>query len=235
MELPAQILAHLDLVQDFTLNFDQLGFYAVVEHVRNSPHAPGDAQTPIGVDDWRRLLEQPEAFRGCAVTISGRVGRNKDPYVLPRFPELGQLGQIELQRDDMPLTCTAICTGDVTDVPVGATVELAGYFIMIRQYHGAAGRLHQAALLVTPGVSSITRAVPAASVSASAGRILWGFIGAAIVGVVITIVLLRRARVWGRHDVHTLRSSRPAPLNLADDLADWAGREGAGEREPNDH
>lgn len=227
-ELPEEVRAALADTRDFAFNFDQPGFYAVATFVRGSPRSPGFAQVPLEVEDWRDLLERPSDFRGRPVTIEGRVGRNKDPYTLHARPELGQVTQLELFRPDQPLACTVLLTTPAADVPVGATLRVTGYFVMIRQYHGPAGRVQQAALVVAPGPSRIDLA---AARRGAVNLADWRWMaGAAVLGLVIAVVLVRRAGRAVRRDLRELRARRNAPVSLADDLARWADRE-----PPDDH
>lgn len=220
-ELSANVRAALDATEDFALNFDQPGFYAVVAAVKHSPHSPGHTQEPLVVEDWRSLLERPSDFRGRAITLEGQVGRNKTPYVLNRLREVGPVGQIELYRDDQPLAVTAICTGDVQDVPLDATIRMTGYFVMIRQYHGTR-RMQQAALIVTPGPTMISRPAPQVG-GGLAGR--WLFLLLAVgVGLLLAVLLIRHTR-GPRRDVRRLHSRGPAPVNLAEDLEAWSSTE----------
>jgi len=221
-ELPADVRTALGATQDFAFNFDQPGFYAVLDFVKRSPRSPGTTQTPLDVSDWRDLLERPGEFRGRPVTVTGVVGRNKAPYTLPARPELGQLWQLELQRADQPLTCTLILTENAADIPLGAVLRVTGYFVMTRSYHGASGRVQQAALIIAPGPTSIERAAP----RVAAGALDWRWlVGAIVVGLVVTIVLLRWTR-GQRHEYATPHARHEAPMNLADDLAAWAECEG---------
>lgn len=221
-ELPAAVRAALDEIQDFTFNFDQPGFYAVVGQVKRNPHAPGFAQPPEFVSDWRALLERPHDFRGRVITLEGLVGRNKTGYGLARAPDLGTIWQLELSHADQPLTCTAILTQDAADVPVGATIRLTGYFVMIRQYHGASQAVHQAALLVGVGPDAILRRGVPPSEAGPETSWLW-ILAAVAAGLLITFWLLRRAASAKRTGAAALRASRPAPTSLADDLAAWSG------------
>ncbi|MBU0639379.1 MAG: hypothetical protein KKB50_10990 [Planctomycetes bacterium] len=224
-ELPPGVIALLDEIEDYTLGFDNPGYYALLEHVKRSPQAPGHTQSPITVTDWRRLLEQPVDFRGLAITIEGVLGRNKDPYVHKRHRQLGQVWQVELRRHDQPLACTVIFTGDVGDLPLGATLRVTGYFVMIRQYYDASNRLRQAALLVASGPTQVSHG---AAHAAKRGELHWSLLIAALLaGLVIVWVLLRRASGPARPDLHTLQAARAAPVNLSEDLASWA--------EDNDH
>ncbi len=222
-ELSPEVRAKLDEIQDFTFNFDQPGFYAVLAAVKHGPRSPGFAQTPIVVSDWRDLLQRPSEFRGRPVTVEGLAGRNKDPYVLPRHAELGELWQIELSRPDQPISCTLILTNNVADIPVGASVQVTGYFVMIDQFYGPSGRPQQAALIVAPGPTVITRAVPRAT---TAGGLDWRWmVGALAAGLVVVIAIIWQTGRGKRHDARDLHAARAAPLNLAEDLESWAQRQ----------
>lgn len=222
-ELPQQARAALAQIEDFAFNFDQPGFYAVVEFVKRSPHSPGFAQLPIEVRDWRDLLERPGEFRGRPVSIEGLVGRNKDPYTLPSRRDLGQLWQLELYRPDQPLTCTLILTESAADIPLNATIAVTGYFVMIRQYYGPSKRVQQAALLVAAGPTSVSRRALRPQSASQADW--WWMVAMIVVGLVITVALLRRSGSAGQRDRRALRASQPAPTSLADDLAAWADQD----------
>jgi hypothetical protein len=222
-ELPADARAALAQTRDFVFHFDQPGFYAVLDYVKHSPHSPGTRQPPSEVTDWRDLLERPSDFRGRPVTVTGRVGRNKDPYLLESHPELGLVSQIELERPDQPLACTLILTGSASDIPLGSTITVTGYFVMVRNYYGPSKRVQQAALIVAAGPTMIDRAVPRTAGSALPD---WRWIAAAIVvGLVITLWLLWRAGASTRRDYRGLRARQEAPTSLADDLAQWSEHE----------
>ena len=222
-ELPDSVRSALAQVQDFTFNFDQPGFYAVLDFVAHSPHSPGFAQGPIEVQDWRQFLERPSDFRGRPVTVEGVVGHNKDPYTLPSHPALGPVGQIELSRADQPITCTLILTGSAIDIPLGAAVTVTSYFVMVRQYYGPSGRVQQAALLVAPGPTAISTRTPRVTES---GGPDWRWVtGALVLGLLLTWVVLRHYARGGTRDVRTLRASHEPPVSLADDLAKWADDE----------
>ncbi len=224
-ELPAQVRVLLDEVADFTPGFDTLAFYAVVEHVRG--HGVGTGA--IVVPDWRDLMERPNAFRGVPVTVEGTVGRNKDPYTVPGRPELGVLSQLELYRVGVPVACTVIVTNDVRDIPVGAVVRITGCFVQMRTYRDANEREHYGAVLVAAGPDVITQAPPRAAVE----QRWWWLFGAFGLGLLVAVVILRRGGKPARRDLRTLRASRPAPENLADDLQSWAESDDkAGERPP---
>ncbi|MCK4343298.1 MAG: hypothetical protein KAY37_16410 [Phycisphaerae bacterium] len=225
-ELSPEVRAALEKTEDCVFNVDQPGFYAVLEAVKRSPRSPGFSQTPILVDDWRDLLERPADFRGRVVTIEGIVGRNKSPYKLLQRPELGWFWQLELRRDDQPLACSVVLTEDAADIPLNASVKVSGYFVMIRQYYGPSNRVQQAALVVAPGPTLISRAAPRSA--GTGGGLDWRWMaGAVVLGVVITLLLLWRSAGRGRRDLQTLRASHTAPLHLADDLETWAADEQA--------
>lgn len=218
--MPDAVRTALADTQDFAFNFDQPGFYAVVEFVKRSPHSPGFAEPPLALDDWRDLLERPGEFRGRPVTITGVVGHNKDPYVLPTRPELGPLTQLELRRADQPLAITLICTGRVADIPLGAELTATGYFVLIRQYRDARQQVRQAALIVSPGPTTLAHAAPTPL------ALDWRWLAAAVAaGIVLTLWLLRRTRRQAPVSLRTLRASHTAPVSLADDLARWAKHE----------
>jgi len=220
-ELPEEVVALLSSVEDFTFDFDQPGYYAVLRFVKSSPFAPGFGSSPVVVDDWRSLVERPGDFRGLPVTIEGQIGRNKDPYVHAQYPELGQVWQVELLRPDQPVACTVVFTSDVSDLPLGAAVRVTGYFVKVNRFPRSRGEPGLSALLVAPGPSRVTR-----TVARSAGGLDWRWLAGAIVGgLVVTFILLRRSRRFERSDLRALEPDRPAPLNLADDLAAWAARE----------
>ncbi len=227
-ELPADIRAALAQTRDFAFDFHQPGFYAVLEFVKNDPRSPGFAEQPINVADWRDLLERPSDFRGHPITIEGVVGSNRDPYALINRPQLGQLWQIQLQRDGQPLTCTLVFTQNSADIPLGAALTVTGYFIMIRQYHDRFGQARPAALFVAPGPTAITYGAPP---MANRNQFDWRWMaGAVVVGLLITGFLMRRASRWSRRDPHVPRARHATPMNLADDLSEWAADESRDDR-----
>jgi len=227
-ELPPALLAALAAIEDLTYDFDHPAYYALLEHVKHSPIAPGHACPAIEVTDWLTLIERPGDFRGRPITVQGTVGRNKDPYTHPRHPRIGQVWQVELQRPDQAVTCTVIFTNDASDLPLGASIRVTGYFVKINRYPTQSGRPGLAALLVAPGPTEVSRLAGRAATSAPDWR--W-MVGATVLGLGIVLVLLRRARRTTCQDVRTLRAAHEAPLHLADDLADWAAREAP---EPNE-
>lgn len=221
-ELPAQVLEQLATVEDLTFDFDHPGYYAVLKFVRESPRAPGFSRPPVRVSNWQELVERPADFRGLPVTITGIVGRNKDPYVHQRHPELGAVFQTELWDPDQPIACTVVFTQDVRDLPLGATVTVTGYFVKINRYPRPSGEPGISALIVAPGPVAMGR--QAARFRPDQGG--WWPLGAAVAaGLFIAFVVLRSARRTQPREPRPLPASSPAPMNLARELAEWAQRE----------
>ncbi len=225
--LPPAVSDALARTQDFAFNFDQPGFYALVELVRAAPLSAGYAPGPLRVDDWSVLLERPADHRGRLVTVTGVVGRNKDPFELASRPDLGLLTQVELRGEGQPIACTLIFTQDAASVPVGATIEATGYFLMIRQYHGDSGQIRLAALIVSPGPTLIERAAAKPTRAQGEPTLAWLF-GALLVGLLSAVVILRRGTKARRVELGALRASRPASQCVADDLARWAAEQERG-------
>jgi hypothetical protein len=225
VELPPDVQAALADVADFTLNFDQPGFYAVLRFVAHHPTPPGFAQPALEIDEWATLAERPADLRGRAVTVTGVVGRNKSPYTLNAAPDVGYVWQLELHAADQPLACTLILAEDAGDIPLGATVTVTGYFVMMRRYLDARGVARPAALIVAPGPTTVSRAAP--QVGGVRPVDWWWLGGALVVGLVVALVLMRRQGRRGRTDPATLHARKPAPMNLADDLAEWTDNAGA--------
>jgi hypothetical protein len=227
-ELPPALNQQLTTVQDFTYDFDHPAYYHLLEFVQNSPHAPGFAVAPIAVNDWRVLVERPADYRGLPVTVEGVVGRNKDPYLHSRHPELRPVSQVELSRPDQAETCTVVFTQNVADIPIGSTIRATGYFVKINRFPRQTGEPGLSALIVASGPSQVSRAVARADQQGPDWR--WMML-AVLGGLAITVVMLRRARRFRRHDLRELRPDSEPRENLAADLADWAEREPP-DREP---
>jgi hypothetical protein len=231
-ELPEEVRAALARVEDLSFSFAQPGFYAVLEHLKTTRDVPGHARPPLEVDDWTVLLERPADFRGLPVTIEGVVGRNKAwRFEQEEHRHLGTVWQLELRRRDQPIAATVILTGDAGDIPLGATIRVTGYFIMIRQYYSATNQLRQAALLVAHGPTLVSRPVARTHTRSTSSWII-GLLVAATAALVVIWVLLRRSVARTRKAPQSLRASHPAPVSLADDLAAWAAEKP--ERPPED-
>ena len=218
--LPAELRAALHQVEDFTPRFDFPAYYALVEHVRHSAQPPGFAEPALGIADWSVLLETPSSFRGQALTLEGTIGRNKGARSYPNHPHAGTVYRLELSHRDAPLSTTVICTEDVSDLPLGATIEVTGYFLATRRYTSADGRVRHAGLIVARGPTVVARPNPIHAKSKADWR--W-FAGFASAGLLIGWILLRSAVARrGPRDIHALRATHAAPSSLADDLAEWA-------------
>jgi hypothetical protein len=226
-ELPPALVAQLDKIDDFTFDFDKPAYYELLKHVQQAAHPPGHTQPPLVVDDWRTLAERPHDFRGLAVTIEGVVGANR-AYTHQRRRELGTVWQLELTGTrPQGCACTVICTRDVGDLPLGATVEITGYFVMMRSYLGSSQRPQMAALLVAAGPSRVSTAKPAPSAASVdwAAIVPW-LLGGTLAGLMLAWLLIRRSAAAHRpRDLHALRPRSSAPASLADDLARWADEE----------
>ena len=224
-ELPDSVRIALEQIEDASFSFDQPGFYAVLEHVKTATQPPGHARPPIDVTDWAALLERATDFRGLPITIEGTVGRNTAwQFQQAEHRHLGTVWQLELWRADQPIAATVILTHDASDIPVGSSIRVAGYFVMIRQYYSNSNRLRQAALLVAPGPTMVSQAV-ARNLSRPASDWIVGLVVACTAALIIAWLLLRRSVGPGRRMTTSLRASEPAPTSLADDLARWAAEE----------
>lgn len=224
-ELPEQVHAELRPVEDFSFSFAQPGFYALLEHLKTTRQSPGHARQPLEIDDWTTLLERPADFRGLPITIEGLVGRNKVwRFQQEQYRHLGTVWQLELWRSDQPIAATLILTDDATDIPVGATLRVTGYFVMIRQYYSEAKRLRHSALLVAHGPTLVSQTVARPRARSTANWIL-GLVITGTAALLVIWFLLRRSVGRTRRTTQTLRASTRAPVSLADDLAAWAAEE----------
>lgn len=229
--LPPAVAAEVATVRDLAFDFDQPGFYAVLDFVRGNPLPPAAVEASPRVEDWAELLERPRSFRGRLITIEGVVGHNKAWMLAPDARPPGPtVWQLELSGTrPQPIAATAILTQDASDIPLGATVRLTGIFVMIRQYHGRGGQARQAALLVAPGPISVERTGAAAvPIGPTIGM---GLLAAAAAGLLIAWLLLRRTRPATRSRPAALQATRHAPMNLAADLADWSRSDARSEGE----
>jgi len=222
-ELPEEVRAVLSGVEDFSFSFSQPGFHAVLEYVKSMTGSPGQAREAVLIDDWTTLLERPADFRGLPVTIEGIVGRNKAwRFEQEQHRHLGAVWQLELWRADQPIAATLILTDDAGDIPIGATIRVTGYFVLMRQYHSGTRQTRQAALLVGHGPTLVSQT---AARTRSASSSLVGIVVAATLALLVIWILLRRSAARTRRTTAAPRASGPAPVSLADDLAAWAEEE----------
>ena len=223
--VPAPLFDALRQIEDLAFAFWTEPVQQLVRYVASQPLWP-DASAAIRVERWSDLLERPADFRGRLVWIEGIVGRNRAWKPLdPKLADLGPVWQLELWRRREPLACTVLLTDDASDIPIGATVRVAGYFAMIRQYRDTRGQVRQAALVVAPGPQQVLTKLPPAA--RRDGRRSWAVLAAVIGGLAIAWLLLRRTTARQPTDLRTLTASRPAPLNLSRELAEWASQPAA--------
>jgi hypothetical protein len=217
-ELPEHVRAALGTIEDYSLNFDQPGFYELLEHMQSSSARPGRTIEPV--DDLRAMIERPSDFRGRPVAIEGTIGRNSS---WRRTDASGSTGgavwQLELTVPRAPVACTVILTEPADDIPVGATIRVTGYFVMMRSYYDRSDRLRQAALVVAHAPTLI--AVSEAREARGWATRTTGIVLATVA--LVAVWLLVRRRVSG-HDatVGEPRATAPAPFSVADELQSWA-------------
>lgn len=220
-DLPPEVAAALATVRDYAFDFDQAGFYAVAEYMKRNRALPGAAEQPTVVSDWRTLVERPNDFRGRPVTITGVVGHNRS-WKLRSRPELGDFWQVELRGDEQPVAATVIFTQIADDVPLGSTISVTGYFVMMRSYYDRKNHAQQALLLVAPGPTSMSAGPTDAARDDFAARPqAWAWlIGAVGVGLVIAVVMLRRAAARPANAFAAIRE-RASAAGAAVDATGW--------------
>lgn len=210
------IAAELADIKDFSFSYAQPGFYALLRYVKRNGL---DTTTPPaeGVD-WKDLLERPADFRGALLRIHGAVvGNRRWKHNSAEYEDIGYVSEVLLTRAGEPIICKLILTGDASDVPLGAVIDVDAYFVTIQHYYSESNRQRQAAVFI--GVGPTTVATTAVEPERSFD---WtGPIVATTLGFLIAYLILRRA-VRNRGPAESLRASRPAPMHLADDLAEWA-------------
>jgi|GEM_PF-3170220 len=223
----------LDKIEDFSFNFGQPGFYTILERALAEPSIAPDDDAALEIADWSELLERPADFRGAAITITGVVGRSKAwRHTQPRFAKYGVIHQLELSRRGAPLACTLIMTESAAGIPIGATIRVSGYFVMIRQYRDSRGNVHQAALLVGHGPTLISQAVPRSWRFQKRGAMI--IIASIVGGLLLAWIVLRRFNAAARREARLAQADHPAPAHLADDLQKWAAREMPDDADPRD-
>lgn len=212
---PAQALT---AINDFSFSYAQPGFYALLRHVK--AHGIDATTPPLTNVKWTDLLERPADFRGRLVHLHGALGGNRRwKHESAAFADLGYLSEIQLTQADEPIICKVILTGDASDVPLGALVDVDAYFVTIQYYYSETKRQHQAAVFIGEGPTIVSTAAAHPSAPSSFDWI--GPIVTTTVGLLIAYLILRRS-VQRHRPIETLRAARGAPLHLADDLAAWA-------------
>ena len=114
-----------------------------------------------------------------------------------------------------------ILTRPADDLPIGAGVRVAGYFVMVRQYYSASQRVQQALLIVAraPIEVAMTGAPP------SRQRDPWPWLAATAAGLLLAWMILRRTAPRAGGADRPLRARSPAPDNAATEFREWASRE----------
>lgn len=223
VDLPAALTALLAQVVDNRPNFDHPAYYELVRFVRESAAPPEAIAPQHPINDWTLLAERPSEFRGELVTIRGTIGRNKSHRYTGQYAELGQLWQLELSSNDQPMSMTVICTDDVSDLPIHGEIIISGYYLMLRQYQTTSGKTRYGGLMVARGPTSVATGSDLPAQRRTRPE-LW--IGSIVIGLLIAVVLMRRGHRSGQpRDIHSLRAEQRAPINLADDLAEWSKRD----------
>lgn len=230
-DLPADVLAMLRDVQDFSFSFGQPGFYAVLRYVHETSRPPG-LDGSLTIQDWGALLERPAEFRGLPITITGTVGRNSAWQERGESADLGPVWQLELVGHKQPLPCTLILTGDASDIPLKAQVTVTGYFVMVRQYYDRRRRPQVALLVVGQAPTLLVNSAfvpPPASLETLMGRSVLPWLITLALATVVIWRLLRRGTqsrpvspVDGR-----IRPTRQPGVNLSDQLDEMAAATGA--------
>lgn len=218
--VPAPLLSLLRQVEDFSLAFWTPPVQQLVRYVASQQSWP-EASAAVPLRRWSDLVERPADFRGRLVAIEGIVGRNRAWRPLdPQLADLGPIWQLELWRRREPLACTVLLTSDASDIAIGSTIRVAGYFAMIRQYRTQRGEIRQAAVIVAPAPQQVLTKLPPPT--QPDGRRTWAVMAALLGGLAIAWLLLRRSTARQPTDLRTLTARRPAPLNLSRELAEWA-------------
>lgn len=215
------VAVDLDEIKDFSFSYAQPGFYALLRRVKRGGLDP--ASPPVEGVRWTDLLERPADFRGALLRVSGVVAGNRRwKHNSAEYEDIGYVSEVHLTQADQPLICKLILTGDASDVPLGAMIDVDGYFVTIQHYYSESKRQCQAAVFVGVGPTTI-------STAGAAGQraVDWtGPIIATTAGFLVAYLILKRT-LRGHRPIESLRASKPAPLHLADDLADWVRREHA--------
>jgi hypothetical protein len=233
-ELPASVMDELSKVRDFQLDYDTPAFYEVVDAVKYATVDPGTYAEPIKLGDWREVVERPSEFRGRPGTSEGIVGRNKSfRFVDPKLrARLGFLWQLELMQPGCPVAATVLLTQDAGDIPLNSTITVTGYFVMVKQHLTARRETINDLLIVARGLSSLS--TENAGQPDLKSKIDWRWLLASVLlALVFALLVLRRTSSGGkRTDPHELSAAHRAPMNLADDLDEWAESEDLDEYPP---
>ncbi|GMU81239.1 MAG: hypothetical protein AMXMBFR47_11100 [Planctomycetota bacterium] len=209
----------LSEIKDFSFSYAQPGFYSLLRHVKQQGLDP--ARPPVEGAAWTELLERPADFRGALLRVSGVVAGNRRwKHNSAEYEDIGYVSEVHLTQADQPLICKLILTGDASDVPLGAMIDVDAYFVTIQHYYSESKRQCQAAVFVGVGPTTVSTAGAAPQRAFD-----WtGPILATTGGFLIAYLILKRT-LRGHRPIESLRASKPAPLHLADDLAAWVRSE----------
>jgi hypothetical protein len=233
--LPDPLRTQLANVTDFVYHFDFPAYYALVDFVQETPTALAPGVDALTVDDWQTMVATPSAFRGRVVHVEGIVGLNKPPHRYPNHPQIEPVSQLELYRPGQPISASVICTSDVGDIPRGAEVELDAYFLSVKKFRDQRNREQLSLVFVARG-PSVVRKLPLADATVNDGAYWSWIIAAAVVGLALAWIMLRRAT---RHPTTQRPFDRERPrttptVNLSDELEAWAERSAA-DQDRDDH
>jgi len=227
-ELEPDLQRQLADLDDYQLNFDQPGVYALLEHLQHNPTTPGRYQEPLTRDDLADLLARPGDSRGRPVRVRGIVGRNSTWQRSAGVGSARPVWQLELQVPESPVAATVLLTEPAGDIALNAEVEVTGYFALVRNYYDRRGRLRPALLLLGHAPDRVVIRQPRDEAPRSdwtAGLVLTTGVAA------IAWLLLRR---WSRRAVPVAaRPPEPAAFSVADEFEAWARSE-APEEEPDE-
>lgn len=221
-DLPPDLEKALDAVEDHTPSFDSPAFYALLRYVKNAtlffdPDAP-----PL--KDWQVLIERPASFRGRPVTVEGRVGRNSSfHFQREEHKDLGPVTELQIANPGVPVSCRLVLTNDASDIPIGATVRVTGYFLMAHEYLAPNKRTMRAAVIIAKGPLQVTTTRTRPPLMPQPG---WSWlIGALIVGGIVGWIMLRQTAAENRADLRTLRARTSPTANVAEEFRNWAESE----------
>lgn len=224
-EIPEHVMSKLSEIEDFSLRIDFPGYYALLEFVRNSDFDPGDYQDAIEVSQWQSLLDRPSEFRGEPITIEGVVGRHRswqyrDAARRKRFGTVWELDLHHPQRG-YPISATVFLTGNADEIGIDSTIRVTGYFVMVQQFPRSGKPLGQKIVLIAKGPSMVARTAPPTPPARAERRWIWGAAAAAAAMLVVWIIVRGSAK-GERTDLGALTATHRAPLNLSDELDEWA-------------
>ena len=224
-EIPEHVLSKLSEIEDFSLRIDFPGYYDLLEFVRHSEFDPGDHQQATEITDWQTLLDRPSEFRGEPITIEGVVGRHRsyqyrDAQRRKRFGTVWELDLHHPQRG-YPITATIFLTANADEIGIDSTIRVTGYFVMVQQYPRSGKPLGQKIVLIAKGPSMVARAAPPTPPARRERRWIWG--AAAVAAAMLVVWIIVRGSAKGeRSDLQALTATHRAPLNLSDELDEWA-------------